>query len=311
MALDYTNEQYYAQRQNDTANIPTDFEGLGYYQYVKLTDIVNDFMMSKVGDGMHISKADRYKVEYYAQRAVQEFSYDLLNKKSFEYELVMGLTIPLPQDFVNEILVSWIGSEGRYHPILPRYASGNADSPIQDNTGKIVFDNDGNIVYANQSAEVDRWNSGNVEGLAAYQNYFDGQYGSDEYYSRSYAWYGRQYGAVPENMNFNGTYIKDYKTGTIIVDSQLTGRIIVVDYVSDGLADSIDEIQVPKMTEKAILRAIELSLLESMALTPEYVVQRVKRDAVAEKRNAKLRLSQINPQMLRQVFKNKNQWIKR
>ena len=311
MALDYTNEQYYAQRQGDTANVPTDFEGLGYYQYVKLTDIVNDFMLSKVGDGMHISKADRYKVEYYAQRAVQEFSYDILTKKSFEYELVMGLTVPLPQDFVNEILVSWVGSEGRYHPILPRYASGNPKSPIQDNTGKIIFDNDGNIVYANQSTAVTDWNSSNDDIKAAYQNYFAGSFGGDEYYNRDYAWYGRQYGGVPENMNVNGSYIKDYNTGTIIVDSFLTGRVIAIDYISDGLSENINEIQVPKMAEKAVLKDIEASIIESMSLVPEHVVQRVKREAMASKRNTKLRIEQLNPQSLRQVFRNKNQWIKR
>ena len=235
MALDYTNEEYYARRQGNRADVPDDFDGLGYYQYVKLTDIINDFMMSKVGDGMHIGMADRYKVEYYAQRAVQEFSYDILNKKSFEYELVMGLTVPLPQDFVNEILVSWVGTDGKYHPILPRYSSGNAESPIQDNRGRIIFDNNGDIVYASQSTAVTSWDSNGENGdVNLYQNYFAGYYGGDEYYDRSYAWYGRQYGGVPEFMNVNGTYIKDYTNGTIIVDSFLTGQVITIDYVSDG-----------------------------------------------------------------------------
>ena len=77
------------------------------------------------------------------------------------------------------------------------------------------------------------------------------------------------------------------------------------------LSENIDEIQVPKMAEKAVLKAIEATLVESMALVPEYVVTRVKREAMAEKRNAKLRIGQVNPQSLKQVFKNKNQWIKR
>ena len=309
--LDYTNAEYYAQRQGDTA--PNGFEGLGYYQYVKLSELVNDFMLSKVGDGMHISKIDRTRVEYYAQRAIQEFSYDILAKKSFEYELVMNSSVPLPQDFVNEILVSWIGDDGKYHPLLLRRDSGNPKSPIQDEGGNIIFDNNGNIVYANNSNALLNYNSDRAENgdVDLYQNYFAGYYGGDEYYDRSYAFYGRQYGGVPENMNVNGTYVKDYTQGVIYVDSFLAGQTIVVDYVSDGLADSIDEIQVPKMAEKAVLKAIESSILESMSSVPEYVVNRVKREASAYKMNTKHRLSDLKPQLIKQVMANKNQWIKR
>ena len=311
MALDYKNSEYYAQRQKNTAEIPENFEGLGYYQYVKLSEIVNDFMLSKVGDGMHINKADRYKVEYYAQRAVQEFSYDILNKKSFEYELVMNNSVPLPQDFINEILVSWVGIDGKYRPLLLRRDSGNPKSPLQDDGGNIIFDSNGNIVYANNSLAMSKYNNGEQDAVDIYENYFAGQFGGDEYFNRSYAWYGRQYGGVPEQMNVNGTYIKDYAQGVIYVDSRLSGQTIVIDYVSDGLSEDLSEIQVPKMAEKAVLKDIEASILESMALVPEYVVQRVKREAMASKRNTKIRLSDLKPQMIKQVMANKNQWIKR
>ena len=50
----------------------------GSYQSIKLDNIVNNFIISYVGEGKIIPKAARTDVAFHAQRAIQELSYDTL-----------------------------------------------------------------------------------------------------------------------------------------------------------------------------------------------------------------------------------------
>ena len=77
----YTGQQYYAKHQGDTANIPSDFQGLGYYRRVSLEDVINNFIVAYVGEDKSLSKVPRYEVDFWAQRGLQEFSYDVLHSE--------------------------------------------------------------------------------------------------------------------------------------------------------------------------------------------------------------------------------------
>ena len=88
-------------------------ERLGYYQYITLEDIINQFIVSYVGENKIISKVRRTDVQFHAMRALQELSYDTLNKyKALEYTVPETLKMPLPQDFVNHVKVSFVDSSG-------------------------------------------------------------------------------------------------------------------------------------------------------------------------------------------------------
>jgi len=54
------------------------YEGndFGGYQFISLKDIVNNFMLSYVGEEKIIPKIKRNNISFYAQRALQELSYD-------------------------------------------------------------------------------------------------------------------------------------------------------------------------------------------------------------------------------------------
>ncbi len=61
----------------------------GYYRRTNLNDIISNFMVAYVGDGKALTKVPRYEVAFWAQRSVQEFSYDVLHsEKSIEIELL-------------------------------------------------------------------------------------------------------------------------------------------------------------------------------------------------------------------------------
>jgi hypothetical protein len=86
-------------------------ENYGGYSYIKLDDIINNFIVAYVGDGKLIQSAKRTDIMFHAKRGLQEFSYDTLKSvKSQELSIPPSLSIVLPQDYVNYVKVSWIDS---------------------------------------------------------------------------------------------------------------------------------------------------------------------------------------------------------
>ena len=79
----------------------------GNYQFVSLIDIINQFLIAYVGENKLISKANRIEVNFHAQRALAELSFDTFKSlKSLEIEVDPTLTEPLPQDYVyTQLLV--------------------------------------------------------------------------------------------------------------------------------------------------------------------------------------------------------------
>ena len=91
-------------------------ENYGSYQYVKLGDIIDNYMVGYVGDGKIIQTAKKSDVVFFAKRSLQEFSYDTLKSiKSKELTIPPSLALPLPQDYVNYVNLSRIDSFGVKH----------------------------------------------------------------------------------------------------------------------------------------------------------------------------------------------------
>jgi hypothetical protein len=68
---------------------------------------------------------------------MQEFSYDTLKSiKSSELTIPDGLTLVLPQDYVNYVGMSWIDGQGVKRPIYP--ANNLTISPFNTQSCKIV-----------------------------------------------------------------------------------------------------------------------------------------------------------------------------
>ena len=55
--------------------VPTDLNW-GSYQYVSLTDIVNNFLLMYDGNHSLINNEERYKILFHAKRGIQELNYD-------------------------------------------------------------------------------------------------------------------------------------------------------------------------------------------------------------------------------------------
>ena len=121
--------------------------------------------------------------------------------------------------------------------------------------------------------------------------------------------FGRRYGLDPQHAHQNGSFYIDQRTGYIHFGSNLSGRTIVLHYISDGLGTNA-EMVVHKFAEEAIYKWIAYGILSSRSNIPEYIVQRFKKERFAEARKAKIRLSNIKIEEFTQVLKGLSKPIK-
>jgi len=124
-------------------------------------------------------------------------------------------------------------------------------------------------------------------------------------------WYaeGRRYGIDPEHAQDNGSYYIDENTGLIHFGSFLSGKTIILDYLSDSLGTE-SEMKVHKFAEQAMYMSIAHAILSTRANVPEYIVRRFKKDRFASVRQAKLRLSNLKLSELTQILRGKSKQIK-
>ena len=120
---------------------------------------------------------------------------------------------------------------------------------------------------------------------------------------------GQRYGIDPEHAQNNGSYYIDDNTGLIHFSSFLSGKTIILDYLSDSLGTD-SEMKVHKFAEQAMYMCIAYAILSTRANVPEYIVRRFKKDRFAAIRQAKLRLSNLKLSELTQILRGKSKHIK-
>jgi len=113
----------------------------GGYQFTSLDDIITQFEIAYVGENKIIPKIKRADISFYAQRALQELSFDTLKSiKSQQIELPPSMVMPLPHDYVNYTKISWPDSAGIKHPLYPTKHTSNPFQIAQLNDA-YKFDN--------------------------------------------------------------------------------------------------------------------------------------------------------------------------
>ena len=138
---------------NQTPQQYYDSGDYGNYQFVSLTDIINQFMLIYVGEDKVIPKVKRLDVAFHAQRALAELSFDTFKSfKSIEYVIPNTLQLPLPQDYVNYTRVMWVDRAGIKHPLYPtRNTQNPVIAPLQDGDGNFKLEAEGTIVNGSDS----------------------------------------------------------------------------------------------------------------------------------------------------------------
>ncbi len=282
------------------------------YSYIKLNDVINNFQVAYVGAGKNIPSVKRTDLIFHAKRAMQEFSYDTLNSiKSQELNIPPSLSVVIPQDYVNYVKMSWIDNMGVKRPIYPaNNLTINPNSiPLQDGLGVPTQDNFGENLEGTSITEA-RW-------ATADDNLLNGQANNLRQINFDYDGYdnsrgigqGQLYGLDPQYSQTNGWFTINHREGKMSFSNNLASALIVLEYISDGLAYDLDT-KVPKMAEEAMYAYMHYAVMASRSGQPEYVINRLKREKVSKLRNAKIRLSNIKLDEIVQVMRGKSKWIK-
>ena len=283
----------------------------GSYEYISLNDIINNFMVAYIGVGKLIPNVKRTDIMFHAKRGLQEFSYDTLRSmKSQELTIPPSLSLIIPQDYVNYVNLSWIDAAGVKHIIYPTTLTSNpTDLPLQDTTGVPTQNSEGGNNLAQQSQTETKWAANNALNLT-------GEITNEIFETANvYDWgwdklaYGQRYGLEPEVSQKNGWFTINERTGSFNFSSDLANKLIILEYISDGLAIDADT-RVPKMAEQAMYMHIAYSILSGRANIPEYIINRFKKDRSSALRNAKIRLSNIKLNEFTQIMRGKSKWIK-
>jgi len=282
-------------------------DNYGSYAYTELNDVINNFLVAYVGAGKLIPSIKRSDIIFHAKRAMQEFSYDTLKSvNSQELTVPHNLSVVLPQDYVNYVNFYWVDDQGVQHVIMPtnNLTSSPYSIPLQDDQGIPTQDNFDNNITGTSIIE-DRWNSNYMK-----DNVIDDTIAGWEYY---YGWpefgYGQLFGLDTQYANSNGYFTINDREGKISFSANLVDKIIIFEYISDGLSTNL-KTKVPKLAEEAMYAYISHAVIASRINQPEYIVQRLKREASAKLRNAKIRLSNLKINEIVQVMRGKSKWIK-
>jgi len=270
-------------------------------------------MLMYQGNHSLVNNEERFKILFHAKRAVQELNYDAF-KEIKVLELTVGDTVRfvLPSDYVNWVRVS-LFENGVLRPLTENIMATSAKSYLQDSDANVMFDVDGNIIKDDFSELDIARITGTKKSIYLNDN---SAFNGSEGYNVDGTWFfdfaiGARYGLNTETANANPTFKIDAKAGVINFDSTMSGRSVVLEYVSDGMEGGDNSlITVNKMFEEYVYAYIQYSILDSKLGVQEYVVHRAKKKKAALLRNAKIRISNIHPGRLLMNLRGQNKWIK-
>tara|TARA_R100000152_G_C6771499_1_gene198048 strand:- start:1001 stop:1918 length:918 start_codon:yes stop_codon:yes gene_type:complete len=292
----------------------TDVSKYGNYQFITLENIINGFMIQYVGEDKVFSKASRTDVQFHAMRAIQELSYDVFRSvKSYEIEVPNTLKVILPHDYVNYVSLS-LSDNGIKKRLYPTSKTSNPApiKPSGDGSSYLSYDDNDN------DGLEDELNTGDGNPYVhadstTWDNYKGNSNSSNNPTSDStdieLSLEGRRYGLDPQHANANGSFYIDQLRGYIHLSSNVSGKNIVLDYISDGLGTD-EEMIVHKFCEEAIYKWIAYGVASCRANIPDPTMIRFKMEKATETRKAKIRLSNIKIEEFTQVLKGVSKIIK-
>ena len=287
----------------------------GSYRFISLTEIIDSFNATYVGEGKICEGVLNTDVTFHAIRGLQELSYDTLRSaRDWEIEIPATLMLVLPVDYVNYIKLSWSDGKGIERIIYPASKTSNPSNitPAVDAEGGFTLDAENDeLAYTEDSDTWANYKSQTPSDMGSVDaDGVDGVYGN---------LVGARYGIDPQHAQANGSFFIDEGVGRIHFSSNINGKTVVLKYLSDGvvtknsagvftldLANSL----VPKFAEEAIYKHILYGVLLARKDTPGGLLAQLKREKFSETRNAKLRLSNIKLEELTQVLRGNSKMIK-
>ena len=194
-----------------------------------------------------------------------------------------GITITNPEYEADQLLD------------IPTNTAGLPLTTQQGNTQIIIVDlNKYSTTWSNYKSHTSSSNNNSID------DYEDDMHRPNE---------GGRYGLDPQHAQSNGSYYIDDTSGLLHFSSNISGRTVILDYISDSLGTD-SEMRVHKYAEEAMYKCIACAILSARANVQEYIVRRFQKDKFASVRKAKLRLSNFKLEELTQILRGKSKQIK-
>lgn len=298
-----SDQQYYT----NGGNAPTS-ENWGSYQYVKMPDIVNNFMLMNIGDDKLLNNVKRHEVIFHAKRGIQELHYDAARSiKKVEINLGDDLKLVMPPDYVNYVRIS-INIEGVLYPMHENRQTQTAVAYLQDNNNEILFDENGEIITGTSILDIKTGEMTQYFGPSVYDGCWGWCYENNWYFGYKI---GGRYGLDPETANQNPTFTVNKEHGVFNFSSGAKNQLIVIEYISDGMEGGDDDkISVHKLAEEYLYAYIKWAILDNKYGIQEYIIRRANNKKSSALKNAKLRLSNIHPSRLIMSLRGQGKIIK-
>ena len=269
-------------------------------------------MLMYQGNNEIINNIERYQVLFHAKRGIQELNYDAMKQiKILQMTVDSQIRFVLPPDYINYVRISKFAN-GVLYPLVENIQTMYAQSYLQDANAEIIFDAEGNATRpANSLVDLERIRGGMSE-LYLGPGPYNGQMG----YCCNGDWFftygiGDRFGLNTETANINPTFTIDRQSGAIYFSSGMSGSSVVMEYISDGMNNGDDtSISVNKLFEEYLYAYIRYSIVNNKLGVQEYVVNRARKDKSSLLRNAKIRLSNIQPGRLLMNMRGKDKWLK-
>jgi len=185
---------------------------------------------------------------------------------------------------------------------LPNVSTNNTHQQNKvDVVNVIIPGNNQNISRNSNDGNSSTWN--NYKSITPSENNND-DYDNDTYWPAE----GSRFGLEPSHAQINGSFYIDNILGNIHFSSNISGKTVILDYISDSLGTDA-EMQVHKFAEEAMYRWIAHAVLSTSSYG-QPLVPRLTKEKFAAIRKAKLRLSNIKIEELTQILRGKSKQIK-
>jgi len=234
-------------------------------------------------------------------RAFEDFTSTVEETKTFNVSTENIIPDAQNQKWVYVVVISHIKDFLTVTDPSNNVPTGTVDDLSINKVNSITVSADVAVDYLQKNPESKTWANYKAS-LAAQNNNED--YLDNDYYLMN----GNRYGLDPQHAQANGSFYIDDRLGKINFSSNISGKTVILDYISDSLGTDA-EMQVHKFAEEAMYKCIAYAIL-STTVYGQQLVPRFKKEKFAEVRKAKLRLSGLKIEELTQILRGKSKQIK-
>jgi len=271
----------------------------GAYQYISLPDIINNYMLIYVGNDKIVDNVQKHTVRFHAKQAIKELNYNAFrNIKVLETTVGSDLKLIMPAGYVDYVRIS-LESNGVLFPLSENTKPMSASSYLRDNNNELLFDNTGEVIYGSSELDAKR-----LSGSTSTTD--EDSYGNCTQYS-----IGQRYGLETSEANTNPRFRINRAAGVIDFDSNMRDKLVVLEYISDGMEGGVDaDIVINKFFEKYMYLYLSAEILRAKRGISAVEKRSAAKKAEAESRNARIMMSDIDPARLLMTLRGQDKRIK-